>query len=105
MIDVGSVGILGAVGLAAGASIGSFAAVSIERKREGASILWPPSSCPSCQRRLKAWENVPIFAFAILRGRCRTCKGRIDPITWYAECAGGIIGLTVGAVAAAMLEI
>jgi leader peptidase (prepilin peptidase)/N-methyltransferase len=56
-----------------GALIGSFLNVCIHRLPRGESIVWPGSACPGCRRELSWYENIPIFSYAFLRGRCRTC--------------------------------
>jgi leader peptidase (prepilin peptidase)/N-methyltransferase len=61
-----------------GAAIGSFLNVCIYRLPRGLSITSPPSSCPHCGRRLAWYENVPVAAWIVLRGRCRTCGGSIS---------------------------
>jgi len=61
-----------------GAILGSFANVCIWRIPRGESIVWPPSHCPLCGRRLRWWENVPAISYAFLRGRCRSCRGAIS---------------------------
>ncbi|MBN3764829.1 prepilin peptidase [Burkholderia sp. Ac-20365] len=41
--------------------------------------LWlPRSACPHCGHVLRAWENVPVFSYLVLRGRCSQCKGRVS---------------------------
>jgi leader peptidase (prepilin peptidase)/N-methyltransferase len=62
-----------------GAAIGSFLNVCIYRLPRRVSLWWPPSSCPSCGRRLAPFENVPIVGYLALRGRCRTCRAPIGP--------------------------
>lgn len=62
-----------------GAILGSFVNVLIYRLPRGESVIAPPSRCPSCERRLRWWENVPILSFLVLRGRCRTCGAGISP--------------------------
>jgi len=67
-----------------GATIGSFLNVCIYRlpKYEG---LWeaftglgnPPSSCPFCKERIRWHDNVPIFGWLLLMGRCRFCRHTI----------------------------
>lgn len=37
----------------------------------------PPSSCPSCGRRIRVHENIPLLSYALLRGRCAGCGTRI----------------------------
>jgi leader peptidase (prepilin peptidase)/N-methyltransferase len=63
-----------AVAAAFGAIVGSFLNVCIYRLPRGRSIVWPASACPHCRRELSWFENVPILAYAALRGRCRTCR-------------------------------
>ena len=41
------------------------------------NLLRPGSSCPHCQRRLSAAENIPILSYILLQGRCRGCNNRI----------------------------
>lgn len=62
-----------------GASIGSFLNVVIYRIPAELSLLHPPSRCPQCQHRLKPHDNVPIFGWLWLKGRCRYCRVRISP--------------------------
>ena len=61
-----------------GALIGSFLNVCIYRLPRGTSIVWPASACPGCGRALSWFENVPVLSFALLRGRCRTCRTAIS---------------------------
>ncbi|MDJ0712844.1 MAG: prepilin peptidase [Prochloraceae cyanobacterium] len=61
-----------------GASIGSFLNVVVYRLPAGLSLLWPPSRCPKCSHQLGKTENVPVFGWLLLRGRCRWCKTPIS---------------------------
>lgn len=45
----------------------------------GESIVRPASACPACGTRLRAWDNLPIIGYLLLRGRCRHCGVRIAP--------------------------
>lgn len=56
-----------------GACIGSFLNVCVARWPAGMSIVSPPSRCPECERPIRAYENVPIFGWLALRGRCAGC--------------------------------
>jgi leader peptidase (prepilin peptidase) / N-methyltransferase len=62
-----------------GAMIGSFLNVVIHRLPRDRSIVFPNSTCPRCQARIKAYDNIPILSFLILRGQCRACGARISP--------------------------
>jgi leader peptidase (prepilin peptidase) / N-methyltransferase len=63
---------------ALGLIVGSFANVCIHRIPRDESIGSPPSRCPGCGTRIRAWDNVPVVSYLILRGRCRTCRTRIS---------------------------
>jgi leader peptidase (prepilin peptidase) / N-methyltransferase len=65
--------------VALGAVFGSFLNVCISRLPRGESIVYPPSHCPKCHAAIRAYDNVPLVSFALLRGRCRTCRA---PISW-----------------------
>lgn len=62
-----------------GAAWGSFANVVVYRWPLGMSVVSPPSRCPSCEANIRAYDNVPIFAWLWLRGRCRSCRAPISP--------------------------
>ncbi|MEE9198528.1 MAG: prepilin peptidase [Dehalococcoidia bacterium] len=60
-----------------GLGIGSFLNVVIDRVPSGQSLLWPPSHCPNCQRRIPTVDLVPVMSYLWLRGRCRFCRSSI----------------------------
>src|SRR2546421_3044703 len=61
-----------------GAIIGSFLNVVIHRLPREQSIVFPNSTCPKCRRPIKAYDNIPIVSYLILRGRCRHCHADIS---------------------------
>ena len=62
-----------------GAVVGSFLNVCIYRLPWGKSILWPASHCPKCLRPVRAYDNIPILSYFVLRGRCRDCGEHFSP--------------------------
>jgi len=56
---------------------GSFINVVVYRLPEGLSIIYPPSFCPVCKRKLKWYNNIPIFSYIFQRGRCSFCGAKI----------------------------
>ena len=60
--------------IAWGAVWGSFLNVVIYRVPAGLSVVSPPSRCPSCETPIRWWQNIPVLSFAVLGGRCGTCK-------------------------------
>ena len=41
-------------------------------------IVVERSHCPHCKHQLAWWENIPVFSWLALRGRCRSCKAPIS---------------------------
>ncbi len=41
-------------------------------------IVVERSHCPHCKHQLSWWENIPVFSWLALRGRCRACKAPIS---------------------------
>jgi leader peptidase (prepilin peptidase)/N-methyltransferase len=78
MIDALPPALAIAAAAAFGAIAGSFLNVVIYRLPLEKSIVWPSSACPHCTRELSWYENIPVASFLALRGRCRTCRGRIS---------------------------
>ena len=65
--------------LLSGLAVGSFLNVVIHRLPKGESIVFPPSRCPSCGRRLGPADLVPVLSYLALKGRCRYCHSPISP--------------------------
>lgn len=61
-----------------GLCLGSFYNVVIIRSLSGESIVFPPSKCPKCGNKLKAWHNIPLISYIFLRGKCYYCKEKIS---------------------------
>lgn len=62
-----------------GLVFGSFASVVAHRLPRSESIVAGRSKCPNCGRTITAVENIPVFSYLFLRGRCRGCGARISP--------------------------
>jgi len=61
-----------------GAMFGSFLNVVIYRLPERKSLVWPGSSCPKCGAAIRAFDNIPVFSWLLLGGKCRDCKAKIS---------------------------
>lgn len=55
----------------------------------------PGSSCPHCGHKIRAWENIPIISWLLLRGRCSECKQPIALRYPVVELATGLLSLAV----------
>lgn len=61
-----------------GLTIGSFLNVCIYRIPKKKSLVWPGSFCTNCKTSIKWYDNVPVFSYMLLLGRCRSCKTKIS---------------------------
>lgn len=61
-----------------GLIIGSFLNVCIYRIPRGENIAWPGSHCPTCSHSLSWYDNIPLFSYLVLKGKCRYCKSGIS---------------------------
>lgn len=74
-----------------GTIVGSFLNVCITRIPEEVSIVTPGSRCPRCMTPIKPYDNVPVFAWLWLRGKCRACGLAISPMYPLIELATGLL--------------
>jgi leader peptidase (prepilin peptidase) / N-methyltransferase len=74
-----------------GLAIGSFLNVCIDRLPRNESIVLPPSHCEACQHKLAAKDNIPVFSYLRLRGRCRYCQAAIPRRIFWVELATALI--------------
>ena len=64
-----------------GAVMGSFFHVVATRLSNDQSLIRPGSHCPRCNHMLKWYENIPIFSYLFLKGKCSKCSSKI-PISY-----------------------
>ena len=74
-----------------GAVVGSFLNVVILRLPAGESIVFPGSRCPRCGAPIRPWDNIPVFSWLALGGRCRDCRGPIAPRYPLVELANALL--------------
>jgi leader peptidase (prepilin peptidase)/N-methyltransferase len=74
-----------------GMVVASFLNVCCDRLPVGKSIVYPPSHCPACRRRLRAKDLIPVFSYLWLRGRCRYCQAPIPRRLLWVEIGTGVL--------------
>jgi len=74
-----------------GTIFGSFMNVCIYRLPRKESIVSPRSRCPLCGKAIRWSDNIPVLSYLILKGKCRSCGGRISPRYPIVEILAGLM--------------
>lgn len=74
-----------------GLAIGSFLNVVIYRLPRGMNLAKPASHCTSCDHKLAWYDNIPVFSYLFLRGRCRYCGAKVTPRYLVVEVSNCIL--------------
>jgi len=79
-----------------GLCIGSFLNVCIYRLPSSISIINPSRSfCPQCNSAIKFYDNIPVFSYLWLKGRCRKCQASISLRYPLVELMTGILAVAI----------
>lgn len=84
-----------------GLLIGSFLNVVVYRLPNGVSVVSGRSECPQCHHQIRAYDNVPVFSWLLLRGQCRDCA---TPISARYPLVEGVTALLWALVAAVAVD-
>ena len=76
-----------------GLLFGSFLNVCIYRIPRGLSVVHPGSACPKCGKAIQFYDNIPVFSWLLLRGKCRNCSTPITPRYLIVELLTGCVFL------------
>lgn len=74
---------------------GSFLNVVIHRVPRELSVVRPGSRCPACGAPIRAYDNIPVLSYLLLRGRARCCGAPVSPRYPLVEAAGGVLSLAI----------
>ena len=87
------------------------------------NLVLPNSQCPHCGHEIRPWENIPLFSYLFLRGKCSSCKAQISLrypavelacgllsayVAWhfgFTWQAGGMLVLTWGLLAMSLIDV
>lgn len=57
------------------------AKIQLEASKEPAepfNLVKPDSTCPNCNHKIRAWENIPVISYLLLKAKCLSCKNPIS---------------------------
>ncbi|QDK43425.1 prepilin peptidase [Bacteriovorax stolpii] len=78
-----------------GLIVGSFLNALIYRLPREINIAYPRSSCTSCKKIIPWYENIPVFSYIFLRGKCSECGAKISWSYPAVELACGLFALFI----------
>ncbi|MDH3509623.1 MAG: A24 family peptidase [Gammaproteobacteria bacterium] len=59
------------------------------------NLVTPRSACPACGTAIKAYQNVPIISYLLLKGRCANCAAKIPARYPVIEAMAGILSALI----------
>lgn len=74
-----------------GLAMGSFFCVVGLRLAKEDDFIKGRSYCDNCHHELEGKDLVPLLSFLFLRGKCRYCKAKISPLSFFIELFTGIL--------------
>jgi leader peptidase (prepilin peptidase)/N-methyltransferase len=80
----------------AGAVTGSFVSTAALRTARGEQVLGGRSHCDGCDRSLSLVETIPLVSYVAGRGRCSSCRSKINPAHPLSEMAGAAAAIALG---------
>ncbi len=91
IVDLFDTWIVSALAGTTGLMLGSFLNVCTLRWPEDESVVFPGSHCPKCGSAIRWYDNIPVFAYLRLGGRCRACRDPISLQYPLVELATGLV--------------
>lgn len=59
------------------------------------NLITPRSACPSCHAPIRAWHNLPVVSWLLLKGACASCGARISVRYPIVELLTGVLSVLV----------
>ena len=61
------------------------------------TLSTPSSTCPSCQHKIRFYENIPVISWLLLRGKCSQCHNKISLRYPLVELTTAILSVVIAA--------
>ena len=59
------------------------------------NLVKPNSTCPKCKTAIKAWQNIPVISWLLLKGKCASCSNPISARYPIVEAITALLSLVV----------
>jgi leader peptidase (prepilin peptidase)/N-methyltransferase len=59
------------------------------------TLSTPSSTCPSCQHKIRFYENIPVISWLFLRGKCSQCQEKISLRYPIVELASALLSVVI----------
>ena len=66
-----------------------------EQKPKTFNLAVPNSTCPKCGHNIKAWENIPVLSWILLKRKCSSCSAPISARYPAIEALTGVLSLSM----------
>ena len=74
-----------------GLVMGSFFCVVGLRLVKGENFIVTRSHCDTCKHELAIKDLIPLLSYITLKGKCRYCKSKINPLLFFVELFTGLL--------------
>ena len=68
-----------------------------QNEEELITLSTPSSTCPSCQHKIRFYENIPVISWLVLRGKCSQCRSKISLRYPLVELTTAILSVVIAA--------
>ena len=58
-------------------------------------LMYPPSRCPNCGKRIRPWQNIPVLSYLLQGCKCAYCRTPISPRYMAVELLTALLSFLV----------
>ena len=69
--------------------------IEVDETEPPPTLSKPASHCGNCKTPIKAWQNIPLISWLILKGKCASCKTKISARYPLVELLTGVLSAIV----------